>query len=79
MPVIFRAGGLRYVIYLDDHHPAHIHLIGDGEAKILLIPEVKLVWQKGFSKRDVQKALDVVKQNQTGFLTQWEVIHGKFE
>lgn len=79
MPVIFRAYGLRFVIYLDDHDPAHIHAIGDGEAKISLVPEVTLLWARGLSKRDVQKAIDIVTQNSTEFLARWEVIHGKID
>jgi hypothetical protein len=27
---------LRFAIYTDDHEPAHVHVIGDGNAKINL-------------------------------------------
>lgn len=36
MVVVHRAFGMRFIIYLDDHLPAHIHVKGDGEAKINL-------------------------------------------
>ena len=47
MVTIFRGEGLHVVIFVDDHEPAHIHVFGDGHAKINLIgpngvPE--LVW-----------------------------------
>ena len=33
MPVVFRIGGLRVVIWPNDHRPAHVHVKGaDGEA-----------------------------------------------
>jgi hypothetical protein len=31
---VLRAEGLRVVIYANDHTPAHVHVFGDGEAKI---------------------------------------------
>ena len=36
MVTVLRAHGLRIVIYSDDHHPAHVHVFGDGEVKINL-------------------------------------------
>jgi hypothetical protein len=35
MVIIYRAHGLR--IFTDDHEPAHVHVFGDGQAKINLI------------------------------------------
>jgi hypothetical protein len=32
MPTVLRSGGLRVVIYPDDHFPAHVHVLGEGEA-----------------------------------------------
>jgi hypothetical protein len=37
MVTIHRAQGLRVVIFTDDHEPAHVHVFGDGHAKINLI------------------------------------------
>ena len=36
MVTVYRAHGLRIVILVDDHEPAHVHVFGDGEAKINL-------------------------------------------
>jgi hypothetical protein len=30
MPTVLRIGGLRVVIYPNDHRPAHVHVIGNG-------------------------------------------------
>ncbi len=35
MVTVLRAHGLRVVIYANDHRPAHVHVFGDGEAKIV--------------------------------------------
>jgi len=34
MVVIHREAGLRFVIFVNDHQPAHVHVFGDGEAKV---------------------------------------------
>jgi hypothetical protein len=34
---VIRSGGFRIVIFVDDHEPAHVHVYGDGEAKINLV------------------------------------------
>jgi hypothetical protein len=36
MPTVLRIGGLRVAIYPNDHRPAHVHVVGDGEAVFLL-------------------------------------------
>jgi len=36
MVTVFRAHGLRVVIFVDDHLPAHVHVFGDGQTKINL-------------------------------------------
>jgi hypothetical protein len=30
MPTVLRLGGLRVVVYPNDHRPAHIHVLGRG-------------------------------------------------
>ena len=37
MVVVHRARGFRFVIYTQDHEPAHIHITGAGQAKVNLI------------------------------------------
>jgi hypothetical protein len=34
MVTVHRAHGLRVVIFVDDHEPAHVHVFGDGRAEI---------------------------------------------
>ena len=37
MPTVHRAGNLRFVVFLDDHGPPHVHVFATGgEAKLLL-------------------------------------------
>jgi hypothetical protein len=62
MVTVPRADGLRVVIYVNDHQPAHVHVFCDGEAKINLlgasalgIPE--LVWAESMTRGEVRRAM----------------------
>lgn len=79
MIVLLRAGGFRVVIYVDDHPPPHVHVLGDGEIKIRLVgadgrPEIMDV--SGMKAGDVRKALLAVTEAQSMLLDEWSKIHG---
>jgi hypothetical protein len=79
MVTIDRVHGLRVVIFLDDHEPAHVHVFGDGHAKINLggvggIPE--LVWAEGMTKAEIRRAMRTVQEKQHEYLARWNKIHG---
>lgn len=75
MITVLRAAGMRFVIYTDDHEPAHIHVYGDGEARIN-IERVVLISNRGMRKRDLNVAIQVVGQNRAELLARWREIHG---
>ena len=79
MVTVFRAQGLRVVIFANDHQPAHVHVFGDGEAKINLLgvgggPE--LIWAQGMSRAEVRRAVRILGEQQALLLTRWRDIHG---
>lgn len=79
MVTIFRAHGLRIVIFTDDHEPAHVHVFGDGHAKINLIgldDRPELVWAEDMKRNEVRRAMQVVTERQAEFLARWRDIHG---
>ena len=80
MVTVLRAHGLRVVIYANDHRPAHVHVFGDGEAKIDLLgadgaPD--LVWADGMTRGEVRRAMRLVSEQRTFLLSRWEDIHGR--
>ena len=82
MVTVLRADGLRVVIYTNDHQPAHVHVFGDGEAKISLIgpsgtPD--LVWADRMTWGELRCAMRVVVEHQAALLQRWEGIHGRTE
>jgi hypothetical protein len=79
MVTVFRAQGLRVIIFVDDYQPAHVHVFGDGHAKINLLgadgaPE--LVWVEGMTRVEVRRAMRIVLEQQAVLLARWEEIHG---
>lgn len=80
MVTVHREAGLRFVVYKDDHPPAHVHVYsGDGIAKINLAGEngaPGLISARGVSAGDLRRAMRIVKQEQAGMLAHWSEIHG---
>jgi hypothetical protein len=79
MVTVHREAGLRFIIFTDDHEPAHVHVLGDGAAKIDLRgregrPE--LVWNDGLKAGDLRKAMRIVAAQQAMMLERWDEIHG---
>jgi hypothetical protein len=79
MIVVLRAYGLKIIIFVDDHDPPHVHVRGDGQAKINLIgrnglPE--LVWSAGMNSAEKRRALKAVHEAQVELLEHWRQIHG---
>lgn len=79
MVTVYRAHGLRVVIFTDDHEPAHVHVFGDGEAKINLTgaegaPE--LLSAVGMTRADLRRTMRIVKAQQAMLLKRWSEIHG---
>ena len=82
MITVLRAHGLRVVIFINDHLPAHVHVFGDGEAKINLRGadgKPALVWADGMSHGEVRRAMRTVTEQQIVLLARWEDIHGRID
>ena len=43
MPVIHREVGLRFIIYVDDHAPPHVHVEGKGGSAKIAIENASLI------------------------------------
>lgn len=74
MITALQSAGMRFVIYLNDHEPAHVHVYGDGEARIDIV-EVAVISNRGMSKRDLTRALNTVSAYRDTFLEKWHDIH----
>jgi len=79
MVTVYRAPGLRVVIFTNDHEPAHVHVFGDGEAKINLAGpdgEPELVWAVDMTRGEIRRAFSIVVEQRDALLAHWSAIHG---
>ena len=79
MVTIFRKSGLRFVIFVDDHAPPHVHVFGDGIAKIELgtnKDEVRVLDAERMKAGDVRKAKRIVAERRDELMMKWEELHG---
>ena len=79
MVTVLRSHGLSVRIYKDDHAPAHVHVVGDGLAKIDLNgPDGRpsIVFTRAMNRAEARRAWHLVTQHRAFLLQQWEIIHG---
>ena len=80
MLTVLRIGGLRVVIYPDDHRPAHV--IGAGGEAVFILncpdgpPELREVY--GFSHRIVARIQKDLAVQLATLCPAWSEIHGRF-
>ena len=81
MGVVLREGEWRFVIYVDDHAPPHVHVQrrGGGEAKVT-IPEpgelVSVLRVRNLATHEAMRAVRLVEKNRKQLLRAWRKIHG---
>ncbi len=77
MPRIFRAFGLVFAIYPDDHDLPHVHVLGAAwQAKIALGDTPDLVSIRGaMTRQDARKVLKLASELTGLLLDAWRDIH----
>lgn len=79
MPTILRLGGLRVVIYSNDHRPAHVHVIGPAAEAVFFLncpsgpPELRDNY--GFSRADANRIADGLMKALAQLCNEWSTLH----
>ena len=80
MPTILRFAGLRVVIYINDHRPAHVHVIGNGCEAVFLVRcregRISLRENYGFRRPELTRIESELKPHLDKICREWEKIHG---
>ncbi|UEM02532.1 DUF4160 domain-containing protein [Skermanella rosea] len=72
---VHRAFGFRFVMFSNDHSPAHVHVVGHGgEAKITLAEpfRAKVDWSTGISQADLRRIMAEVERKRPLLIEAWE-------
>jgi hypothetical protein len=82
MPTVLRIGGLRVVIFPNDHRPAHVHVKGaEGEAVFILhCPHGPPTLREnyGFKRSDLGGIKDALNGALTSLCAEWSALHGSY-
>lgn len=79
MITLLRSSGLQFAMYVVDHDPPHVHVYGDGFAKITLRGRngrPMISESRGMKDNDLKRALRIVEEHQEDFLIRWRAMHG---
>lgn len=82
MPTVLRLGGLRVVIYPNDHRPAHVHVLGAGGEAVFILhcpggpPELRDSY--GFSRPEVGRIEGELAQHLATLCKEWRSFHGDY-
>lgn len=80
MPTVLRFGAFRVVIYLNDHRPPHVHVLGRGCQGIFNLNcpagPVELRAEKGLSGAEIGRIKKVLSANLQSLCKVWREIHG---
>ena len=77
MPIVLRVEGFEFIVHLNDHAPANVHVLrADGECRIVLEPRVVLdeVW--GMKAVDARRAARLAREHIDVLREAWSRIHG---
>jgi len=82
MPTVLTIFGLRVIVYLNDHRPAHVHVQGRGREAAFNLhcpagpPDLRENY--GFSRKELAKIFDALTGNLGPLYAKWRPIHGNF-
>jgi hypothetical protein len=76
MPTVLRINGWRVVVYLNDHPPAHVHVLGPGWMVVIDVIRLDAREVIGCEERDARQVLRVIAEHQAALLEAWRRMHG---
>ena len=73
MPTVLRVGPFRFFFYAGDGgEPPHVHVVRDrAQAKFWLEPVVRLEWQRGFGRHELNVVRRLVEEHRSFLLEKW--------
>jgi hypothetical protein len=82
MPTVLTIFGLRVVIYPNDHQPAHVHVIGNGNEAVFNLhcprglPELRK--NTGFSRKELERIGNELVTHLPVLCGEWRRIHENY-
>jgi hypothetical protein len=67
---------MRFIILTDDHPPPHVHVRGNGDARIALHSPHAILSNKVMRKPDIARARNAVEDRWSELMKVWTDLHG---
>ena len=81
MPVVFRHQGIRFHFFSNEgspREPIHIHANrNDAEAKVWLVPDIRVVESFGFTRREQAELVRIVELRRDEIVRVWHEHFGE--
>jgi 3-methyladenine DNA glycosylase AlkD len=75
MPTVLIIDGYLFRIYLNDHPPAHVHVLkAENEARVTLV-NIDIMSNIGFNTRELSRIKALVEQHHQHLLNMWDSFH----
>ena len=73
MPTVLRIGPYFFRFYAADiDEPPHVHVVRDrAQAKFWLEPQVRLEWQRGFRRHELNLLQRLIEEHRAFLLEKW--------
>ena len=82
MPTIMFVGGYRFVVYPNDHRPAHVHVIGAGNEALFYLNCIagpaRLRENYGFRSGQLAIIETILREHLVKLCAAWKEIHGSY-
>jgi hypothetical protein len=76
-PTVFRERGYRFYFFSREEARKHVHIEGaNGEAKFWLEPDIRLANSHGFSRQQLVRIGEMVKEHQHELIRAWDAFFG---
>jgi hypothetical protein len=80
MPTVLRLGSLRVANYLNDHQPAHVHVVGQGHRAVFILncsAGPLNLRRSGFPEHQTQSIRVELEKHLAELCKAWEEIYGR--
>ena len=76
MPTVLRIDGLRFVVYTNDHPPAHVHVVGPGWIVVVDLVSMEVREAIGARETEARRVLRLVSDHRDALMDVWTRYHG---
>ena len=76
MPTLVRIGNLKIQVFADDHNPPHFHVVTPGHEALVGLATLTVL-RGEIRRRDLDAALEWVRENRETVASEWERLNGK--